>query len=95
MTSSRYEAYRRLCQLLPALASAHVAERELEVLRQAGEDLLLMRRGEEHVAVDSVTQAADVLGMLVGTGELDQAQAELLLDLLAGCGGSEPLPSGV
>lgn len=95
MTQSRYQAYQRLCQLLPVLASSRVADGELEVLRQAGEDLLLMRRGEEHLAIDSVTRAADVLGTLVGSGELDQAQAELLLDLLAGCGGTEPLPSGV
>jgi hypothetical protein len=94
VTRSRYQAYQRLCQLLPALASSGVAEGELEVLRQAGEDLLLMRPGEERIGADAASRAAEALGELVGTGGLDQAQAELLLDALAGCGGGEPVPTG-
>jgi hypothetical protein len=95
MTEARYQAYRRLRQLLPALAGSGVAAQQLEVLRQAGEDLLLMRPAEEHLGADAANRAADVLGRLVGAGGIDQGQAELLLDLLAGCGGAEPVPSGV
>ena len=94
MTEARYQAYRRLRQLLPALASSHVAAEQLEVLRQAGEDLLLMRPGQERLGADAANRAADVLGRLVGSGGIDQAQAELLLDLLAGCGGAEPVRTG-
>jgi hypothetical protein len=91
VTQSRYQAYQRLRQLLPVLASSLVGEQDLEVLRQAGEDLLLMRPGEERLGADAANRAADVLGTLVGSGGIDQAQAELLLDVLAGCGGGEPV----
>jgi hypothetical protein len=91
VTSSRYQAYQRMRQLLPVLDCQ--LDRELEVLRQTGEDLLLMRPGEERLGGDASNRAADVLGTLVGTGRLSQAQAELLLDALAGCGASEPEPA--
>jgi hypothetical protein len=92
VTSSRYQAYQRMRQLLPVL-DCQLGDGELEVLRQTGEDLLLMRPGEERLGGDAVNRAADVLGTLVGTGRLSQAQAELLLDALAGCGASEPEPA--
>ena len=93
MTPSRYQAYKRLGQLLPVLGS-HLPDQELEVLRQAAEDLLLMRPGEERLGGDAVNRAAEVLGTLVGAGGLAQAHAELLLDMLARCGASEPVATG-
>ncbi len=93
MTPSRYQAYKRLQQLLLVLGS-RVAHHELEVLRRAAEDLLLMRPGEERLGGDALDRAAEVLGTLVGIGVLAQADAELLLDLLAECGAGEPMPIG-
>ena len=91
MTESRYLAYLRVRQLLPVLGS-FLAHRELELLRQTAEDLLLMRPGEEGLGGDALDRAAEALGTLAGVGRLAEPHAELLLDLLASCGAGDALP---
>jgi hypothetical protein len=86
MTSQRLLAYKGLKRSLMRIGESRLDAETVELLRDMGEGLLLMRAGALDDAEEIETNAALALSLLVGTGHLTDPEADALWQRLSDCG---------